>query len=96
MRNFTYWMENLVELSMQGYITAFGFFFYPLLFSFIIAYVYLKLQSAVAAVIVILIIMAVFGNALMGVEAWVTVMHLFTALVITGLVLLFVSKRRGV
>jgi len=95
MQNWTYWMENLVELSMQGYVTSLGFFFYPVLFSFITAYVYLKLQSATGAVIVILVIMAVFGNALMGVEAWVTMMHLFCALVITGLVLVFVSKRRG-
>jgi len=95
MENFTYWIQNLVELSMSGYVSVFGFFFYPLFFSFVMAYVYLKLQSAVAAVVVLLVIMAVFGNALANVDAWVTVMHLFTALVTTGLILLFISKRRG-
>ena len=93
--NFTYWQQNLVEMSMQGYVNALGFFFYPILFTFIIAYVYIKMQSAVAAVVILLLIMAVFGNTLLGVDIWVTIMHILAAIVTMSLVLVFIIKRRG-
>lgn len=95
MHNFTYWIENFVDLSVLSYVNIFGFFFWPFLFTVIIAYVYFEMESFVAATIVVLIIMSVFGNALMGVDAWVTLMHLFVALVTTALILIFISKRRG-
>ena len=94
MHNWTYISQHLVEWSMQPYVTILGFWFYPILFSAIIAYVYLKLQSATAGVIMILILIAVFGNALMGVDLWVTFLHIITALVITALVIVFILKRR--
>jgi hypothetical protein len=95
MDNWTYWMENLVQLSFEGYIRVLGYFFYPVMFSFIIAYVYVRMQSLTAAAVAILVIIAVFGNALVGVEPWITVLHISVALIVTALLLIFIIKRRG-
>ena len=95
MHNFTYWMENLMDLSMQGYDTALGALVWPLIFSGVIGYVYLKQQSLVAAAVAAMIIICVFGNYLMDVESWVSLMYILVSLAITGLFLMFLSKRRG-
>lgn len=94
MHNWTYWQQHLMELSMQGYEDALGLFVWPLIFTAIIGYVYLKNQSAVAAVAAILIIFAAFGNALVGIDPWYSLMYILVALVITALVLIFITKIR--
>lgn len=94
MHNWTYWSEHLTELSMQGYMNVLGVFVWPIIFTAIIGYVYLKNQSAVAAVAAILIIFAAFGNALLGVDVWYSLMYILVALVVTGLVLIFLTKIR--
>lgn len=93
--NFTTIQQDLVNWSLQGYITVFGMFFWPLIFTAIAGYVYLKQQSAVAAAVFILIVMAAFGDAMLGVETWAMLLHILVALAITALVLIFISKRRG-
>jgi len=92
--NFTYIRENLVSWSLQGYESALGFLFFPLIFTGVIGYVYLKNQSVVILGVAILIIFAAFGNSLINVDAWVTAMQIILALIITALLLFWVSKRR--
>lgn len=95
MHNFSYWMENLMDLSMQGYETALGVLVWPIIFSGVIGYVYLKQQSFVAAAVAAMILICVFGNYLMDVESWVSLMYILSSLAFTGLFLMFLSKRRG-
>lgn len=92
--NFTYIRENLVEWSVQGYEYAIPVFFWALLFSAIIGYVYLKQESLVAAAITAMIITSVFGGALLGLGTWVIAIQVFVTLIITSLILYFISKRR--
>ena len=92
--NFTYIRENLISWSLQGYENALGFLFFPLVFTGIIGYVYIKNQSVVILGVAILIIFAAFGNTLINVDAWVTVMQIIFALAITALFLYWFSKRR--
>jgi hypothetical protein len=83
-----------MEQIMLGYQTALGFFVWPLIFSAVIGYVYLKQQSFVAAAVAAMIIISAFGNYLMHMETWVIIMYILVSLAITGLVLIFLSKRR--
>ena len=94
MHNFTYIQQHFIEWSMSGYTTVLGVFVWPLIFSGIIGYVYLKNQSLVMAAAAILMIMAVFGNALLGVDAWINILYVFTSIVVATLVLVFFVRRR--
>ena len=95
--NFTTIMENFWEWTLQGYINAVGFLFYPIVFSAIIGYIYLKNQSALSATIAILLFFGAFGatGVLANVPALMMVFYLITTLVSGVLVLLFVSKWRA-
>lgn len=96
MHNFTYIMEHFMDWSTQGYTHIFSFFFWPIFFSAIVGYVYMKQQSVVAAAVMILLIFAAFGsNLLIGMSLFSNLMLIFAALALTGLVLVFVSKVRG-
>ena len=88
-------MDNFVSWSLQGYFSSLGFLFWPIIFSAIIGYLYLKNLSLTVAAVAILIIFAAFSNLLAGVEYWVSFMHIATALIMTGLVLYFFTKLRG-
>jgi len=79
---------------MYGYNMVLGVFVWPLIFCAVIGYIYLKQQSFVAAAVATMIIIAVFGNYLVGMEIWVSLMYILVALAITGLFLIFLSKRR--
>ena len=79
---------------MSGYTMVLGVFVWPLIFTGIIGYVYLKNQSLVIAVAAILMIMAVFGNALVGVDVWINLLYVFSAIVIAVLFLIFFVRRR--
>jgi len=94
MHNWTYWHTHLIEQAMLGYQNVLGVFMWPLIFSAIIGYIYLKNQSAVIAAVGILIIFAAFSNALIGVDPWYSLMHILVALVITCLFLVFLTKVR--
>jgi len=94
LHNFTYIQEHLVEWSLAPYITAMGFLFWPTIFSAIIGYVYMKNQSAVSATVAALILFGMFGNILMHVELWISAMQILVALIITGLVLVFLTRMR--
>jgi len=92
--NWTNITNNFMQWSMQGYILAFGFFFWPFIFTVITGLVYVKHRSLVEAAVVLLILLCVFGNALIGVEIWTTIMYIIVALIFTGLFLQLLSKRR--
>lgn len=94
LNNFTYWMENFMDQAMLGYNIALGVFVWPLIFTAVIGYVYLKQQSFVAAAVAAMIIIAAFGNYMSGLLIWVNIMYILVALAITGLFLIFLSKRR--
>lgn len=92
--NFTYISENFMNWSMSGYTTALGVFVWPIIFSAIIGYVYLKNQSLTTAAAATLIIFSIFGNALVGVGIWQNLMFIFVSLIVTGLMVYWLSKRR--
>jgi hypothetical protein len=79
---------------MSGYTTVLGVFVWPLIFTAILGYVYLKNQSLLMVAAGALMIMAVFGNALMGVEAWINLLYVMTALIVAALFLIFFVRRR--
>ena len=85
--NFTYIMENFIEWATGQFIVAMGFFFWPLVFMGLIGYVYLKNQSLVIVIAAILCIMAVFGNALVGVQPLINFLYVAVAAIVAGLLL---------
>ena len=85
---------NFFDQIMLGYETVFGLLLWPLLFMSVIGYVYLKQQSLVAAAVATMIIISVFGNLLVGVDELIIVLYLFVSLALTGLLLVFIGKRR--
>ena len=96
--NWTYITQHFVEWSTQGYETALGFFFWPLVFTGVIGYVYLKNQSLVAAAAVILILFAAFFNAIaLMVQPWINFLYIAVSLIITGVIfgLFYKFKNRG-
>ena len=93
--NWTEWQQNLMDKALQPYETAMGMIFWVLVFTFIIGYVYMKQQSYVAAAVAALILIAVLGNKLTGMNDWVNLMTIMIALVFTALFLYFISKRRN-
>lgn len=94
--NFTEIMNNFIDFSTQGYTHIFSILFWPIVFTAIIGYVYMKQQSIVAAAVATLLIFAAFGSSLlMGMSAFNSIMLIFTSLALTALVLLFISKVRG-
>ena len=95
LHNWTYIQQHLVEWAMSAYTSAvWGVFVYPIIFTAIIGYVYLKNQSLVMAVAAILLIFAVYGNYLLGVETWINLLYVVTAITVASLFLLFFVRRR--
>ena len=86
-----------MEWSMQGYTTAIGYFVWPIVFAGIIGYVYIKNTSVAAASVAILIVFTSFSTVswIAGVPALVMLFQLVVAISITGLILYFVTRRRG-
>jgi len=93
--NFTYVRQHFIEWSMQGYTTALGFLFWPIVFSTCIGYVYIKQRSATAAVAAVLLIFVTLGSYLTNVGPWVTLLYILVSLAFTGLLLIFIIRRRG-
>jgi len=94
MVNWTDWSSDLIGKSMAGYETTLGVFAWVLIFMGIIGYVYLKQQSYVAAAVAALVILTAFTNYLYGVEAWTNMMIIIICLAFSGLLILFIAKRR--
>jgi len=82
--NFTDIIQNLVNWSTHGYVMTLGVFFWPILFTGIIGYVYLKQQSLVAAAVAILILFAAFFNAIaLTVQPWINFLYIAVALIVS-------------
>lgn len=96
MQNFTDILGDFVGWSIQGYVTVFGTFFWPIIFSSVVGYIYLKQQSVVTAAIAIIILFAAFGGTgvFTGLDIYVMLMQLIAILALSGLVLLFIMSRR--
>jgi len=90
-------MENFWAWSTQGYTETVGFFFWPIMLSAIIGYIYLKNQSVVVASVAILIFLGAFASTgiFIHVSAFVLLLQLIITLACTGLVVLFVSRWRS-
>jgi len=90
-------MENFWAWSTQGYTDAVGFFFWPIMLSAIIGYIYLKNQSVVVAAVAILIFLGAFATSgiFIHVSAFVLILQLIVTLASAGLVVLFVSRWRS-
>ena len=97
MVNWSDWSSNLVNKSMAGYETSMGIGAWILIFTGIIGYVYLKQQSYVAAAVASCVLLTVFavGGYLISMESWIILITIFMCLAFTGLLLLFISKRRN-
>ena len=95
--NWTDWSSDLFGKSMAGYETAMGVFAWVLIFSGIIAYVYVKQQSYVAAAAAGIVLLTAFASTgyLIGVDTWIIFITILISLAITGLFVLFISKRRN-
>jgi hypothetical protein len=94
MHNFTYIQQHLVEWAMSGYTTVLGVFVWPIIFTGVLGYLYLKNQSLVILAAGILMIMAVFGNALLGVDVFINLLYVATAMIVAALFLIFFVRRR--
>jgi len=94
LHNFTYISQNLVSWSLQGYVSVLGYFFMPLMFCIVAGYVYLNQRSYVAAAVTILILFSIFGEMMIGVETFAIIMHIVIALIVTALLLIFLTKVR--
>jgi VIT1/CCC1 family predicted Fe2+/Mn2+ transporter len=97
MNNLSYIMNDFMNWSMQGYTIALGFFVWPIIFSAIIGYIYVKNVSAVSASVAIIIIFASFATTgwIAGVPVIVMFLQLVVAFALTGLVIYFIIRRRG-
>ena len=97
MHNFTYIMENFWTWSLQGYSTTLGFFFWPIVLSGIIGYIYLKNQSAMAATVAILLFMAAFATTGIWTDIgpFVMILQIIVTLTSATLVVIFISKWRA-
>lgn len=94
--NFTNITSGYIEWATQGYVIALGFILWPLVFTGVIGYVYLKQQSLVAAVAAILIIFAVFSNALiLAVQPWINVLYVGVSVISAALFVYLFKKWRG-
>jgi len=95
--NFTYVQQHMIEFMIQGYVDVVGYFFWPIVFSAVIAYVYVKNTSAVSAAVAILIVFAGFGgtNVFLHVPLFTMLFQLIVALAISGLVVVYFTRRRG-
>jgi len=86
-----------MDWSMQGYTTAIGYFVWPIIFAGVIGYIYIKNTSAISASVAIIIIFTCFSMTgwIAGVPTLVMLFQLIVALSMTGMILYFVSRRRG-
>lgn len=96
--NWTNITQDFWNWSLQGYDVGVGleFYFYPLIFSAILGYIYIKTESAV--VLAVGSILLVGGYAATGIFArvhpFITLLQVITALAITGLIIIFLTRWR--
>ena len=97
MHNLSYIMDNFMVWSMQGYTIALGFFVWPIIFSAVIGYIYIKNISAVSAAAAIIVVFACFATTswIADVPVIAQFFQVVVAFAITGLVIYFIVRRRG-
>jgi len=89
--------DDFIYFSFQGYETVFGMFFFPILFLVVIGYVYLKQQSVVAAAVAAIIMFAMTAafDIVVIPQPIVILVQIVVALAFTGLIILWVARRRS-
>jgi hypothetical protein len=94
--NFTDIMENFWTWSTQGYTTTLGPYFYPLMMSGIIGYLFIKTESGLVATVATLLIVGAYTAAgiFSGVGPFSLLLQILGTLVTVGLIVLFVSRWR--
>lgn len=94
--NFTVIRQDFIHYAILGYTNVVGFFFWPILFSSIIVYLYVKNKSAVVAAVAIL----VFFGGLAGTDIFLEVplvvafFHVVTSIILAGLAVVFLTRVR--
>jgi len=98
MENYSYIMEHFWSWILQGYNTSLGFFFYPLIISAVVGYVYIKTNGVVAFSVAVLLIFGAYGTTSIfnDMQPFVLFLQILVAFACTGLVVLAVSRyKRG-
>jgi len=97
MVNWSDWSSDFIGKSMAPYETVMGVFSWVLIFTAIIGYVYVKQQSYVAAAAAGIVLLTAFAATgyLVGTDSWILLITIFISLAVTGLFVLFISKRRN-
>lgn len=96
MHNFTYFIENFWDYTLQGYITSMGYFWYPLVIGGIIGYIYVKTQSVLVFSVGTLLIFVGYAstNIFANVGIFTILLQIIVTLSIAGLIVLFLSRWR--
>lgn len=96
MVNYTEIITNFFTWSTQGYETALGFYFIPLVFSGIIGYLYIKTESVTVASVAGIILIGTYSASGLyaDVQAWVLFIQIIVTISTVGLIILFVSRWR--
>jgi len=94
--NWTRTVSDFWNWSLQGYESAVGWLFFPLVFVAILGYIYVKTESVVSlSVGIILLMMSFTGYSVFaGVSLLVLFLQIVVTLSIVGLLLLFLSRWR--
>lgn len=94
--NFTEIMENFWTWSTQGYTTALGPYFYPLMISGIIGYLFIKTESGTVATVTTILLLGTYTAAgiFAGVSGLNLLLQILGTIATVGLIILFVSRWR--
>lgn len=95
--NFTDIMGNFSRWSMQGYTNIFGPAVYLIIYFAIVGYVYTKQQSAVAGAVAIIVLSSAYigSSVFLGHDTITVFLVVITALTFTGLIVMFMVRRRA-
>ena len=81
---------------MNGYDIALGVFVWPLIFSAIVGYIFIKNNSAVTASVAIIMLFAGLGTSwIAGASVLALFLQVVAMLSFTGMILFFLVRRRG-
>jgi len=95
MYNFTDIIQHFSTWTTQGYYIVFGSLFLPLMYMGIVGYIYVRMRSATAGAIAILVIFTAIGDMFLDVGILVSAFHIFVSLIFAILVVAFLSRMRG-
>lgn len=94
--NWTTFRADIATNSLLAFTTVFGFFFWPIFFSGVYIYIYMKTQSMISLVAAILLTLGgvVSSNILAGVPEFVMFLQVGVSLILGGMVVVLYMKYR--